>query len=132
MSTHQSPLYPFTGRREETGEGDGEGTTMNRPFPAGAGNREITGAFKNDLLPAMKEFKPELTLISAGFDSRVDDPLGGFEIDDDGFSELTKIMLEIANINGDGRLISVLEGGYNLEGLASAVHAHIDELSKAV
>jgi len=132
MSTHQSPLYPFTGKRDETGEGNGKGTTMNRPFPAGAGNKEIIGAFKNDLLPAAKEFKPELTLISAGFDSRVDDPLGSFEIDDNGFRELTKIMLEIANISGRGRLISVLEGGYNIEGLASAVHAHIDELTKAV
>lgn len=132
MSTHQSPLYPGTGRREETGEGNGAGTTMNRPFPAGAGNEEIIGAFKNDLLLAAKEFKPELTLISAGFDSRVDDPLGSFEIDDNGFRELTKIMLEIANISGYGRLISVLEGGYNIEGLASAVHAHMDELSKAV
>lgn len=104
---------------------------MNRPFPAGAGNKQIIGAFKNDLLPAAKKFKPDLTLISAGFDSRIGDPLGGFKIDDEGFRELTKLMLEISYIAGDGKLVSVLEGGYNLRGLASAVYAHMDEMSKA-
>jgi acetoin utilization deacetylase AcuC-like enzyme len=131
MSTHQSPLYPNTGKLEEAGEGPGEGLTMNRPFPSGAGNEEIIGAFRNDLLPAAREFKPDLTLISAGFDSRIDDPLGSFEVDDDGFRELTRIMLEIANISGEGRLVSVLEGGYNTSGLASAVGAHVDELIRA-
>jgi len=131
MSTHQSPLYPNTGKLVETGEGPGEGLTMNRPFPPGAGNEEIIGAFRDDLLRAAREFKPDLTLISAGFDSRIDDPLGSFEVDDDGFRELTRIMLEIANISGDGRLVSVLEGGYNTSGLASAVGAHVDELIRA-
>lgn len=130
MSTHQSPWYPGTGRFDETGEGKGKGTIMNRPFPAGAGNKEIISAFKEDLLPAARDFKPEFTLISAGFDSRIHDPLGGFRVDDEGFRELTKIMMEISHIAGDGRLVSTLEGGYNLEGLASAVTAHMDELSK--
>jgi acetoin utilization deacetylase AcuC-like enzyme len=103
---------------------------MNRPFPAGAGNKEIIGAFKDELLPAAKEFKPDLTLISAGFDSRIHDPIGGFRVTDDGFRELTRIMMEISHIAGDGRLISILEGGYNLDGLASAVTAHMDELLK--
>ncbi len=131
MSTHQSPWYPWTGKRRETGKGKGKGFTMNRPFPAGAGNEEIIGAFRNDLLPAAKKFRPELTLISAGFDSRIGDPLGRFKIDDQGYRELTKIMLEIADIAGEGKLVSILEGGYNLKGLASAVVAHIDELLKA-
>jgi acetoin utilization deacetylase AcuC-like enzyme len=131
MSTHQSPLYPNTGKLEETGEGPGEGLTMNRPFPPGAGNEEIIGAFRDDLLPAARQFRPDLTLISAGFDSRVDDPLGSFEVDDSGYRELTRIMLEIANIGGGGRLVSVLEGGYNPSGLASAVTAHVDELIRA-
>jgi len=131
MSTHQSPLYPNTGKVEETGEGPGTGLTMNRPFAAGAGNRELIGAFQNDLLPAARQFQPDLTLISAGFDSRVDDRLGGFTVDDDGFRELTKIMLEIANISGEGRLVSVLEGGYTPSGLASAVAAHLEELISA-
>ncbi|MFC1553515.1 histone deacetylase [candidate division KSB1 bacterium] len=131
MSTHQSPLYPGTGKIDETGEGDGKGLTMNRPFPPGAGNDEIIGAFKNDLLPAAEKFKPDLLLISAGFDSRIHDPLGSFNITDDGFRELTKILLEIAETNCGGKVVSVLEGGYNLDGLASAVHAHIHELTKA-
>lgn len=128
MSTHLYPWYPGTGRRDETGEGKGKGCTLNRPFPAGAGDTEIIGAFKNDFLPEAKEFKPDLTLISAGFDSRINDPLGAFKITDNGFRELTRIMMEIAHIAGDGRLVSILEGGYNLTGMASAVTAHIDEI----
>jgi len=131
MSTHQSPLYPGTGAVEETGEGAGAGLTMNRPFPAGAGDTEIIGAFREDLLPAAREFMPDLTLISAGFDSRVDDRLGSFNVTDDGFRELTRIMLEIAHTNGGGRLVSVLEGGYTPEGLASAALAHLEELTLA-
>jgi acetoin utilization deacetylase AcuC-like enzyme len=131
MSTHQSPLYPNTGMVEEVGLGPGEGLTMNRPFPPGAGDQELVSAFRDDLLPAAREFRPDLTLISAGFDSRVDDPLGSFQVTDEGFRELTRIMLEISNIAGDGRLVSVLEGGYNPGGLASAVVAHMEELVKA-
>ena len=104
---------------------------MNRPLPAGAGSRDLTRIFREELLPAAKRFKPDLTLISAGFDSRAGDPLGGFTVDDAGFRELTRIMLEIAHVNGRGRLVSVLEGGYYCEGLALAASAHVDELSKA-
>ena len=131
MSTHQYPWYPGTGHYTETGEGRGKGFTMNRPFPAGAGNTEIVGAFRNDFLTAARTFKPELTLVSAGFDSRVGDPLGYLQIDDQGFRELTRIMIEISSISGNGRLISILEGGYSLEGLGAAVSAHLDELSRA-
>ena len=104
---------------------------MNRPLPAGAGSRDLTRIFREEVLPAAQQFKPDFTLISAGFDSRAGDPLGGFTVDDAGFRELTRIMVEIAHINGHGRLVSVLEGGYHREGLAMAVSAHIDELSKA-
>jgi acetoin utilization deacetylase AcuC-like enzyme len=97
-------------------------------MPAGAGDAQIVGAFRNDFLPAGRRFAPDLVLVSAGFDSRVDDRLGRLRVTDDGYRELTRIMLEIANVAGDGRLVSVLEGGYNLEGLASGVHAHVDEL----
>jgi acetoin utilization deacetylase AcuC-like enzyme len=128
MSTHQSPWYPGTGKAGETGEGKGKGTTINRPFRAGVGNEEITGVFKNEFLPAARDFKPDLTLISCGFDSHIDDPLGGLKIDNDGFRELTKIMKEISYIAGEGRLISVLEGGYGFAVLASAVLVHMEEL----
>jgi acetoin utilization deacetylase AcuC-like enzyme len=131
MSTHQYPWYPGTGHYTETGAGKGKGFTLNRPFPAGAGNTEIIGAFKNDFLAAARKFKPDLTLVSAGFDSRIGDPLGYLRIDDQGFRELTRIMIEISRIAENGRLISILEGGYSLEGLAAAVSAHLDELSLA-
>jgi acetoin utilization deacetylase AcuC-like enzyme len=131
MSTHQWPFYPGTGLPQETGEGPGEGFTINRPFPAGAGNEEIVAVFKDEFLPAAREFKPELTLLSAGFDSRIGDLIGGFRIDDDGFRQLTHIVLEMAHIAGQGRLISILEGGYHLAGMAAAAAAHMEELIKA-
>ncbi len=131
MSTHQYPFYPGTGPRDETGAGPGAGLTMNRPFPAGAGDAEVVGAFRNDLLPAARAFRPDLVLVSAGFDSRVGDLLGGFRVTDDGFRALTRVMLEIAEIAAEGRLVSVLEGGYSLAGLAAAAHAHAEELVNA-
>ena len=131
MSTHQYPFYPGTGPIEETGEGAGAGLTMNRPFPAGAGDDEVIGAFTDDLLPAARAFRPDLVLVSAGFDSRIGDLLGGFRMTDDGFRTLTRVMLEIADVAAGGRLVSVLEGGYSLAGLASAAHAHVEELVHA-
>ena len=131
MSTHQAPFYPGTGTAAETGDGSGAGRNMNRPFRAGAGDAEIVGAFREDLLPAAREFRPDLVMISAGFDSRIDDLLGGFRVTDDGYREMTRIMLEIAEVAGNGRLVSVLEGGYNLPGLASGTLAHLDELVRA-
>jgi acetoin utilization deacetylase AcuC-like enzyme len=130
FSTHQWPLYPGTGRAAERGKGAGLGTTLNCPFPAGA-RAEILDAFKTKLLPAARAFKPDLILISAGFDSREGDPLGGFKLTDEDFGELTRIMLELAREQCKGRLIGVLEGGYNLDGLASAVVAHVGELQAA-
>jgi len=131
MSIHQAPLYPGTGFYFQEGEGKGKGTTMNRPFFVGAGNKEIIHAFLKELLPAAQNFKPDFTLISAGFDSRIHDPLGGLQLDDAGFRELTKIMMEISYIAGDGKLVSVLEGGYNYAGMAAASLTHMDELLKA-
>lgn len=101
---------------------------MNFPLPAGSGRKQVLGAFADKLVPAMRKFKPELVLISAGFDSRRDDPLGRFTLDDDDFTDLTQVMLDIAKEYADGRLISVLEGGYRLEGLASATAAHVKAL----
>ncbi|MEP7355505.1 MAG: histone deacetylase [Acidobacteriota bacterium] len=128
FSTHQWPLYPGTGPANETGSGDGKDSTMNRPFAAGAGRQEVLGAFQNDLRRAADAFKPDLVLISAGFDSRIGDPLGGFTLTDDDFRDLTTVMLEIADQHANGRLVSVLEGGYNLSGLASAATAHVESL----
>jgi acetoin utilization deacetylase AcuC-like enzyme len=124
FSTHQWPWYPGTGARDETGRGRGLGTTMNRPFPAGAGRAEILGAFGDDLQAAVQKFKPELILTSAGFDSRHGDPLGHFLLTDEDFADLTRLMLDVADEFADGRLVSVLEGGYQLEGLSQACKAH--------
>jgi acetoin utilization deacetylase AcuC-like enzyme len=131
FSTHQSPWYPGTGARSEVGEGKGEGRIMNRPFPAGAGAAEVAGAFREGLAVAMREFKPDLVILSAGFDSRDGDPLGRFRLTDSDFAELTRIALDIADRHAGGRLVSVLEGGYSLTGLASAATAHVSALASA-
>ena len=128
FSTHQSPWYPFTGHSDETGSGKGKGATMNCPFPAGAGIKEIGAAFRERLVPAMAQFKPDLVMISAGFDSREGDPLGHFTLRDRDFVALTSIIRDIATAHCQGRVVSVLEGGYNLHGLASAVTAHVEAL----
>jgi acetoin utilization deacetylase AcuC-like enzyme len=131
VSTHQSPLYPFTGHAEETGSGKGKGSTLNLPFPARTGIETIGAAFTDRILPALDRFKPEVIFISAGFDSRIDDPLGQFRLTDADFITLTRHLLEAAQTHCEGRLISVLEGGYNLGGLAKAVTAHVGELRNA-
>jgi acetoin utilization deacetylase AcuC-like enzyme len=131
FSTHQSPWYPGTGAWNETGDGRGKGCTMNCPFPAGAGREELLPVYRHNLAHAAEGFKPDLVMLSAGFDSRVADPLGRFTLSDNDFAELTNIALEIADKHADGRLVSVLEGGYNLNGLASAAAAHVKTLARA-
>jgi acetoin utilization deacetylase AcuC-like enzyme len=128
FSTHQSPWYPGTGARGETGEGAGAGSTINCPLSAGSGHAEILDAFRSQLLPAVQKFQPDLIILSAGFDSRVNDPLGQFTLTDQDFAELTNLMLDLADQYCNGRLVSVLEGGYSLEGLASAGEAHVRAL----
>ena len=127
-STHQSPWYPGTGAAGETGEGAGADCTINLPFPAGAGREEILGAIRTRLIPAADRFRPDLVMLSAGFDSRLGDPLGHFRLTDEDFTDLTSVALEIAERHAGGRLVSVLEGGYSLTGLASAVRAHVHAL----
>jgi acetoin utilization deacetylase AcuC-like enzyme len=128
FSTHQAPWYPGTGPASEHGEGAGEGMTLNCPFPAGAGRKEILGAFQEQLLAASEKVKPELVLISSGFDSRAGDPLGRFVLSDHDFADLTRVMREIADKHAGGRVLSVLEGGYSLTGLASGIRAHVEAL----
>jgi acetoin utilization deacetylase AcuC-like enzyme len=131
MSTHQSPWYPGTGAAGETGEGKGKGLTMNFPFASGSGREEILPAFAKKLKDAADAFKPDLVMISAGFDSRQGDPLGQFRLTDADFVELTKVMEEIAAKHAHNRLVSVLEGGYNLTGLGAAAAAHAKALVAA-
>ncbi len=115
FSTHQYPWYPGTGAASETGAGAAEGMTLNCPFPAGSGRDQILGAFRDRFAPRMDAFEPDLILISAGFDSRIGDPLGRFLLTDADFGDLTTLMSEIAHKHAGGRLLSVLEGGYGSE-----------------
>jgi acetoin utilization deacetylase AcuC-like enzyme len=128
FSTHQWPWYPGTGLASERGIGKGAGLTINCPLPAGSGRKEILGAFRDQLLPALQNYRPQLLLISAGFDSRSGDPLGQFRLTDQDFADLTRMLLDFAAGPCGGKVISVLEGGYNLSGLGAAVKSHILQL----
>ena len=125
FSIHQSPLYPGTGSSYERGSGKARGTTLNVPVPAGSGDSEYTAVFTDVLIPTLQDFSPEFTLISAGFDAHYLDPLAEIEITADGFSTLTDLILEFA----EGRVVSVLEGGYSLEGVSESVVAHVERLA---
>lgn len=128
FSTHEKGNYPGTGIQEETGEGPGRGYTLNFPIRPGAmSSFEVMKAFEI-LREQMKSFQPELVLISAGFDAHAEDPLGHFNLSDHDFATLTGIMKDIAQEHAKGRLVSILEGGYNLQALASACVAHVKRL----
>jgi acetoin utilization deacetylase AcuC-like enzyme len=129
FSTHQSPWYPGTGAANETGLGAGAGKIINCPLPSGSGRDAVFEAVQQKLLPALDRFGPDLILLSAGFDSRIGDPLGQFTLRDPDFRELTLVMMDAAEKYCDGRLVSLLEGGYNLEGLAMAAEAHVRTLA---
>ncbi len=121
FSTHQFPYYPGSGGLDETGTGEGEGFTVNVPLPVGQGDAEYQTIFKQLLKPIALEFKPEMVLISAGFDIYYGDPLGGMKVTPEGFSELTRILMEIADECCGGKVVISLEGGYDLEGLRDSV-----------
>ena len=129
FSTHQAPCYPFTGGAEERGSGKGKGSILNCPIAPGQQSRiEVFRAFKEKLEPAMKAFQPDLVMISAGFDAHQLDPIGDFNLTDDDYVELTNFVKTIANQYAEGRIISVLEGGYHLTAIASATYAHVHAL----
>jgi acetoin utilization deacetylase AcuC-like enzyme len=129
FSTHEKGNYPGTGHEEEIGEGAGKGFTLNCPIqPGPLSSFEVINAFDKTLKERMKSFKPEFVLISAGFDAHKDDPLGHFNLSDQDFFRLSKIVKEIADEYAQGRIVSVLEGGYNLKALASAATAHVKGL----
>lgn len=130
FSTHRSNFYPpGSGYIEETGAGEGKNTTMNFPIDAGPTARmEVIARFAEELPKAMEEFRPELVLISAGFDAHVLDPLGGFNLTDKDFETLTQLVVDVADHYAKGRVISVLEGGYNPSALATSVALHVEAL----
>jgi acetoin utilization deacetylase AcuC-like enzyme len=120
-SIHQSPLYPETGLSHEIGSGEGEGFTLNLTVPDGTRGDLYQALFEEKVLPAMHKFQPELILISAGFDAHRLDPLAGVQLEDEDFDRLTRGVLKAADALCEGRVVSVLEGGYDLEGLSGGV-----------
>lgn len=130
FSTHDQFAYPGTGSPSRKGEGAGEGFNINVHLDCGTDDKTILAAFEQHLRPALVTFKPDLILVSAGFDSRKDDLLGCFTITDKGFHQLTRWVMAVADELCDGRIVSVLEGGYNIKGNASAVASHLQALTQ--
>lgn len=124
-SSHQFPFYPGTGSRRETGA---HGNVINVPLNAGTRGDVFRGAYTDEILPALTAFKPDLILISAGFDAHKDDPLGGLGLTDADFAWVTAQIMDVAREVCGGRVVSALEGGYNLDALADCVVAHVETL----
>jgi acetoin utilization deacetylase AcuC-like enzyme len=126
-STHQMPLFPGTGAPSETGVGN----IFNAPLSPGDGTAEFKQAFRQVILPAVRAFKPDLILISAGFDAHRRDPLAEINLEAEDFAWATDELMEIADKTADGRVVALLEGGYDLKGLAASAAAHIRRLMAA-
>lgn len=127
-SSHQYPLYPGTGSPRERGL---DGNVANVPLPAGSGSEAFRAAWADRLLPALDTFAPELVIVSAGFDAHRRDPLAQLDVETEDFVWLTEELLAIAGRHAQGRLVSVLEGGYDLAALAESVAAHVRSLMRA-
>jgi acetoin utilization deacetylase AcuC-like enzyme len=124
-STHEMPLYPGTGAIGERGDYN---TIVNAPLSAGDGGDAFREAFETVILPRLREFKPDFLIISAGFDAHTRDPLANLNLVESDYSWVTKKLMEIADTNAKGRVISLLEGGYDLQGLSRSVAAHVTAL----
>jgi acetoin utilization deacetylase AcuC-like enzyme len=128
FSTHHRGAYPGTGDESERGAGPGLGKVMNVALSAGAGDAEFLRVFETQLVPAARSFRPDFVLVSAGFDSMRNDVLGKFDVTPAGFAALTRVVTRLAGELCRGRVVSVLEGGYRLDGLADSVVAHVRTL----
>ena len=124
ISLHQYPFYPGTGARDERGIGKGEGYTLNIPLPEATGEERYLAAFRDEIVPALKNYGPELLILSAGFDAHADDLIGGMNLDEKSFAEMTRLVDTISPV------VSVLEGGYNLKALARSVESHLTMLGR--
>jgi acetoin utilization deacetylase AcuC-like enzyme len=127
-SIHQWPLYPGTGATTERGTGRGAGYTINVPLAAGAGDDAYADILDQLILPAANAFRPQLVLISAGFDAHADDPLGGMQVTAQGFGDLARRVVQSAITHADGRVVAILEGGYDPPALAASVVATLAAL----
>ena len=131
FSTHQYPFYPGpSGAPEITGKGAGEGTNLNVPLAAGSGDEAAIKAFRTQLTEAFRKFKPQLLIISAGFDAHEDDPLGALGWTSGVYAELTDILRELCHEQGHARIVSLLEGGYSERGITEGVRRHIEALER--
>ena len=130
FSIHEHPtfLYPGTGRRWEIGKGKGEGATLNAPMAPGAGDAEYRTTFEQMLEPAVERFRPEIILVSAGFDAHRDDPLADLQVTEEGFRFMTRHLLALADRFCGGKVVSILEGGYETSSLTSCIEIHVREL----
>lgn len=133
ISIHEDPdhLYPGSGYAEERGSGEGEGFTLNLPMPPGSGDDEYDEVMRTHVLPAIEKDKPEFLLISAGFDAAAADPLAHMLVTSDGFERITQRLIDAAGTLCDGRVVSMLEGGYDLDALADGVERHVRVLMNA-
>jgi acetoin utilization deacetylase AcuC-like enzyme len=129
LSIHQYPHYPGTGAAAERGTGEGEGATLNAPMAEGTGDAEWLSVLEGPFTKAIDEFRPELVLVSAGFDAHRDDPLSGTLVTEAGYARMTEIVADWAARHARGRLVSLLEGGYNLDALARSVGTHLRTLN---
>jgi len=127
-SVHQWPLYPGTGAATERGVGAGEGATLNCPLAPGADSDAFLGAIRDTILPAARIFAPGFVLVSAGFDAHRADPLAALEVDTEAFGEATRLLCGLAEECCDGKFVSVLEGGYDLDALRASTHLHLETL----
>ncbi len=127
LSLHEDPqyCYPGTGHPREQGKGAGKGFTLNLPFPPHSGDEEYLAALRDEGLPRVRQFGPEFVMISAGFDAHAKDPLAHMELTRSGYREMARLLLDLAQESAGGRLITVLEGGYNLEILEECVEDHL-------
>ncbi len=131
MSSHQFPYYPGTGAPEEIGEGEGRGFTVNVGLPGGQGDADYGAVFHDVFLPIAQRFRPELILVSAGFDPHRADPLGGMAVTERGFAAMASAVKSLAEELCGGKLVLLLEGGYDLNGLSQSVHACVEVLAGA-
>jgi acetoin utilization deacetylase AcuC-like enzyme len=130
VSIHEHPtfIFPGTGRRWEKGSGPGSGYTMNIPLPPGAGDSEYIQSMESLVVPAIKSFAPDLILISAGFDAHKEDPLSDMVVTEEGFRRITALTLKASADYSTGKVVSMLEGGYNLEAMKESVRIHLEEM----
>ena len=128
LSIHRYPFYPGTGAKDETGTGRGLGTTLNLPVSYGTPRKDFLSRFANELEVFVDKLRPQLILISAGFDAHREDPIGSLDLETEDLAALTRIVLDVAKTHAGGRVVSVLEGGYNVQALADSVELHLEEM----